>query len=114
MYIKLDYTVKNLIDFTYELLEINKIKDAYIRPLVYLGADMSLKTSKEVHLMICAWEQFKYLGEKKLRLMTFVKTTDQILDPVLLKQRLPVIILIQFWQQQKLLIMDLMKHYFWI
>ena len=70
MYIKLDYTVKNLIDFTYELLEINKIKDAYIRPLVYLGADMSLKTSKEVHLMICAWEQFKYLGERKLRLMT--------------------------------------------
>lgn len=70
MHINLDYTVKNLIDFTYELLEINKIEDAYIRPLVYLGTDMTLKTSKEVHLMICAWQQFKYLGERKLRLMT--------------------------------------------
>jgi branched-chain amino acid aminotransferase len=70
MHIDLDYTVEELTNLTYELLEKNNLQDAYIRPLVFLGANMSLQPTDEVHLMLCAWEWGKYLGDEQLRLMT--------------------------------------------
>jgi len=69
MNIKLDYTVEELTDYTYQLLEKNNLKNSYIRPLVYLGANMSLTTPTESHLMIAAWEWDRYLGSE------LVKTT---------------------------------------
>jgi branched-chain amino acid aminotransferase len=44
------------------------LTDAYLRPLVYLGANMSLQPVEEVHVVIMAWEWGKYLGDKMLRL----------------------------------------------
>lgn len=70
MHIKLNYTVEELTALTYELLEKNNLKDAYIRPLVYLGANMSLQPTDEVHVFICAWEWGKYLGSDLLNIMT--------------------------------------------
>jgi len=70
MHINLDYTVDELIKLTYELLERNNLKDAYIRPLIYLGANMSLQPTDKVHVMLCAWEWGRFLGDKPLRLMT--------------------------------------------
>lgn len=70
MHIKLNYTSDQLIDLTYELLEKNNLKDAYIRPLVYLGANMSLQPTDEVNVFLCAWEWGKYLGSDLLNIMT--------------------------------------------
>jgi len=68
MYIKLKYTAEELTKITYDLLEKNNIKDAYIRPLVYLGDNMSLTPTEESHVFIAAWEWGKYLGDKMLSL----------------------------------------------
>lgn len=69
MHIKLNYSVEELESISYELLKRNNISDAYIRPLVYLGENMSLTPTDEVHVVIMAWEWGKYLGDKLLRLM---------------------------------------------
>ncbi|MFI5148222.1 MAG: branched-chain-amino-acid transaminase [Bacteroidia bacterium] len=70
MHLKLDYSVDELIVLTYELLERNDLRNAYIRPLVYPGANMSLTPAEEVHFFLCAWEWDKYLGSKMLDIMT--------------------------------------------
>jgi len=70
MHIELGYSVEELTALTYELLERNNLENAYIRPLVYLGANMALQPTEEVHVMLCAWEWGRYLGDTQLRLMT--------------------------------------------
>lgn len=70
MHIKLDYTVDQLVELTYQLLDRNGLQNAYIRPLVYLGANMSLQPTDEVHVMLCAWSWDRYLGDKLLRVVT--------------------------------------------
>lgn len=70
MHINLPYSVQELQDLTYELLERNGLENAYIRPLVYLGENMSLQPTDEVHVMICAWNWGRYLGDQQLNLMT--------------------------------------------
>lgn len=67
MGIKFDYTVEELTDYTYQLLEKNNFKNAYIRPLVYVGANMSLTTPAEVHTFIAVWEWGRYLGNDLLK-----------------------------------------------
>lgn len=69
MHIKCDYSVEELITLTYQLLDRNNLKNAYIRPLIYLGENMTLHTVNEVHLMLCAWEWGKYLGDDMLNVM---------------------------------------------
>ncbi len=70
MHIKLKYSVEELTALSYQLLEKNNLTDAYIRPLVYLGENMALLPTEEVHLMLCAWEWGRYLGDTQLKLMT--------------------------------------------
>lgn len=70
MNINLNYTVDELVAITYQLLDKNNLKDAYIRPLVFVGADMSLKLSQEINIFICAWEWDPYLGNKLLRVVS--------------------------------------------
>ena len=70
MHIKLPYTVEQLVDLTYQLLDRNGLEDAYIRPLVYLGENMLLQPTDEVHVLLCAWNWDRYLGDKQLNLMT--------------------------------------------
>jgi|TARA_B110000908_G_scaffold49136_1_gene60023 branched-chain amino acid aminotransferase len=70
MHIKLKYSVEELTALSYELLEKNNLEDSYIRPLVYLGENMSLQPTENVHVMLCAWEWGRYLGDMQLKLMT--------------------------------------------
>lgn len=69
MHIKLDLSSEELEQITYKLLELNNLKDAYIRPLVYLGENMSLTPTQNVNIVIMAWEWGKYLGDNALNVM---------------------------------------------
>ena len=66
--IPFDYKVQELVEATYELLEKNNLRNAYIRPLVYCAPNMSLTKPTSVSLMIAVWDWGAYLGEKLLRL----------------------------------------------
>lgn len=68
MHLKVDYTADEFTKLTYELLKQNNLGNAYIRPLIFAGANMSLTPTDEVHVMLCAWEWGKYLGSKLLDL----------------------------------------------
>jgi len=62
-----DWDNNELIKQTYKLLELNKLKDAYIRPIVYSDPNMTLIAPDKVNIMICAWEWGAYLGDKQLK-----------------------------------------------
>ena len=64
------YNNNELIDISYEVLEKNRFKNAYLRPLVTCTPNMSLTKGKEAQLFIAAWEWGAYLGEKLLKLKT--------------------------------------------
>lgn len=70
MHIHFEYSVQELVNLTYELLKRNNLQNAYIRPLVYLGPNMSLQPTEEVNLFICAWEWGSYLGNDLVRVKT--------------------------------------------
>ncbi|MBL4704138.1 MAG: branched-chain amino acid transaminase [Flavobacteriales bacterium] len=70
MHINFNYSVQELTKLTYQLLEKNNLTDAYIRPLVYLGQNMRLSPTSEVHLFLCAWKWEKYLGSQLLSVIT--------------------------------------------
>ena len=61
------WDVTDLINQTYKLLEINNLKNAYIRPLIYCAPNMSLVAGTKVSIMICAWEWGAYLGHEQLK-----------------------------------------------
>lgn len=66
----LEYSVEELTEVTYKLLELNSLKDAYIRPLVFAAdTNMGLVAASRSNVFIAAWEWGSYLGNKTLRLM---------------------------------------------
>ena len=70
LHIKLAYEVEDLVSITNQLLKMNELSNAYIRPLVYLGQNMTLSSTEESNLFICAWNWGRYLGNGTQRLMT--------------------------------------------
>lgn len=67
MHIPFPFDKDDLIRQTYKLLKKNNLKDAYIRPLVYSGQNMTLEAATESSIMICAWEWAAYLGNKLVK-----------------------------------------------
>ena len=66
--IPFNYDIDDLVEQSYALLEKNKYTNAYIRPLVFCGPNMSLTTPTSVSIMICAWEWGAYLGDNLLNI----------------------------------------------
>ena len=65
-----EYNAGELIAATYEVLKINNLQDAYIRPLVYAPANMSFVRNTLSHITIQVWEMAPFLGERLLKVMT--------------------------------------------
>jgi branched-chain amino acid aminotransferase len=61
---------EELIAATYQVLAVNNLQDAYIRPLVYAPANMSFVRNEKSYLVIEAWEMGLFLGDKLLRVAT--------------------------------------------
>ncbi|GGI27127.1 branched-chain-amino-acid transaminase [Pedobacter mendelii] len=59
---------EELVKETYKLLTLNKLKDAYIRPLVFCHPNMKLNGPTGVSILICAWDWDAYSGNKLLKL----------------------------------------------
>jgi branched-chain amino acid aminotransferase len=64
------YDASQLIEATYEILKLNNLQDAYIRPVVYAPANMSFNLNTESYTIIQVWEMAPFLGEKLLKVMT--------------------------------------------
>ena len=56
-----------LVEKSYELLKVNNLREAYIRPLVISGSNMHLTSSTEARIIIAAWEWEPYLGHNLLK-----------------------------------------------
>lgn len=69
MHIKLDISSEELEHAAYKVLEKNNLTDAYIRPLVYLGENMSLTPTDVVHVAIVAWKWGTLFGDEMLNVM---------------------------------------------
>jgi len=65
--IPFQHAAEEMTQISYQILEKNDLKDAYIRPLVYCHPNMTLSAPKGVSLMITAWEWGKYFDEQQLR-----------------------------------------------
>lgn len=65
----LAYSVEELTAFTYRLLELNNLTEAYIRPLVYVGEpNMGFGLPASSSVFIAAWAAGQFLGDQPLRL----------------------------------------------
>ncbi len=66
--IPFEYSVEEMTEISYKVLESNGFSDAYIRPLVVCDPSMTLINGQPTRLMIAAWEWGAYLGDKLLSL----------------------------------------------
>lgn len=64
------WATEELTAVTYEVLKLNNLQDAYIRPVVYAPANMSFVQNEQSFLVIEVWAMQPFLGDKLLRIMT--------------------------------------------
>ena len=64
------YDTEDLIAITYEVLKLNNLQDAYIRPVIFAPANMSFTPNTESFIFIEVWPMQPFLGEKLLKVMT--------------------------------------------
>lgn len=62
------WKTNQLIEHTYELLDKNNLRSAYIRPLVTAGHNMYLTPAKDSDIIITAWEWGPFLGTDLIRM----------------------------------------------
>ncbi len=68
--IVMPYTSQELINFAYELIERNRMKEAYVRPLVFMDKNMSLRADSEhPNILMTCWKWTKYYENNELNVM---------------------------------------------
>lgn len=77
-FMDIPYSLDELCTSTKELIKINKLKECYIRPIVYRGyGEMSVNPLNcPVDVAIAAWYWGKYLGEECLERGVKIKTSS--------------------------------------
>ncbi len=75
---KIPFDTKELNDAQSEVVRINNLKNAYIRPMCFYGSEgMGLRADNlKVHTIIAAWDWGSYLGDDKILNGIKVKVTD--------------------------------------
>ncbi len=78
MRMKVPYTFDELMKAQCEAVRANNLKDAYIRPMAFYGAEgMGLRaTQLQVHIMIAAWSWPKYMSEEAQEIGIKVNTSS--------------------------------------
>jgi branched-chain amino acid aminotransferase len=66
LHIRFDYDISELEKIAYELLERNKLKNAYIRPILIAADNMGLMAGSDAKLFMAAWKWPRYLGDRLL------------------------------------------------
>ncbi|MEZ5002345.1 MAG: branched-chain amino acid transaminase [Chitinophagales bacterium] len=72
MEMKVDFQPIDLINAAYELIERNKMQEAYIRPLVFMDKNMTLNhdnSVNEVNVMMVCWKWARYFPSNHLNLL---------------------------------------------
>lgn len=81
MSLPLNYSVDDLINISYNLLERNRLNDAYIRPLLFAPANMTLApTPQKSHLLIGAFQWGKLLGNNLVNLQISARRKPEPAD----------------------------------
>ncbi len=62
--LELDFDAKRLEEIAYELLEINHLENAYIRPIIFTGDSIGLQGLSTPRLFMGAFKWAQYLGKK--------------------------------------------------
>lgn len=65
--ISFTWNIDELIEASYKVLELNNLKNAYVRPLVVAGQGMDLKVNQSSDITIMAWDWDFYQGNKLLK-----------------------------------------------
>ena len=75
---KIPYDAKELNNAQTQVVKINDLKNAYIRPMCFYGSEgMGLRADNlKVHTIIAAWDWGSYLGDDKILNGIKVKVTD--------------------------------------
>lgn len=66
--LRIDYTAPELVEITHQLMKKNHLRNAYVRPLVYMGPNMELTLKGKPRILIAAWEWGALLGRDQLNL----------------------------------------------
>ena len=66
--LKIDYSAAELVEITHQLLAKNNLRNAYVRPLVFMGPNMRLTIKDKPRLLIAAWEWGTLLGKEEVDL----------------------------------------------
>jgi branched-chain amino acid aminotransferase len=67
IHLPFEWDINQLVKDTYKLLSKNQLTNAYIRPIVVAGADMTMMSSNKSHIILMAWEWNSYYGGELLK-----------------------------------------------
>jgi branched-chain amino acid aminotransferase len=68
--ILMPYTAQELINYAYELIELNKMNEAYIRPLVLMDKNMTLRAEADKpNVLMTCWKWTRYFSSNELNVM---------------------------------------------
>jgi branched-chain amino acid aminotransferase len=68
LHLKIPYEAPELVEITHSLLVKNNLRNAYVRPLVFMGPNMRLTLRDKPRIMIAAWEWGTLLGQDEVNL----------------------------------------------
>jgi branched-chain amino acid aminotransferase len=67
--IEIPYTVPEMISFAYALVEKNNLKEAYIRPFVFMDKNQTLRSDTKANVMITCWKWARYFGHNDISVL---------------------------------------------